>query len=82
MHPGFRLTNYVFNYHFEWDAAKAASNQRKHNVSFDIAATVFLDPLMLSMPDDEHSHANTANVRMVSARAATKHEQHQYEVNE
>ncbi|QGX39334.1 BrnT family toxin [Permianibacter aggregans] len=42
-------------YHFEWDAAKAASNRRKHGISFELAATVFRDPLMLSMFDDEHS---------------------------
>lgn len=29
---------------FEWHAAKAATNQRKHGVSFEEAATVFLDP--------------------------------------
>lgn len=30
---------------FEWDADKAASNQKKHRVSFEEAATVFADPL-------------------------------------
>ncbi len=30
---------------FEWDAAKAATNKRKHGVSFEEAATAFLDPL-------------------------------------
>lgn len=44
-----------FSFHFEWDAAKAASNRRKHGVSFDLAATVFRDPLMISIPDEEHS---------------------------
>jgi uncharacterized protein len=29
---------------FEWDAKKAASNLRKHHVSFEDAAQVFLDP--------------------------------------
>ena len=29
---------------FEWDAKKAASNLRKHHVSFEDAARVFLDP--------------------------------------
>jgi uncharacterized protein len=28
---------------FEWDPAKAASNRHKHGVSFEEAATVFLD---------------------------------------
>ena len=42
-------------FEFEWDPAKAASNARKHGVSFRAAATVFGDTLLLSMPDDEHS---------------------------
>ena len=29
---------------FEWDASKAAVNLRKHGVSFEDAARVFLDP--------------------------------------
>jgi len=29
---------------FEWDAEKAQSNLRKHQVSFEEAARVFLDP--------------------------------------
>ena len=29
---------------FEWDAKKAVSNLRKHHVSFEDAARVFLDP--------------------------------------
>jgi len=36
----------------EWDAAKAASNFRKHGVSFEEAATSLLDPLALAMEDD------------------------------
>jgi uncharacterized DUF497 family protein len=98
-----------FNYHFEWDLIKATSNQRKHNgINFELAATVFNDPLMLSVPNHEqgeteerwltmgqaennklllviHTYQETsthsANVRIISAREATKHEQHQYEVD-
>lgn len=40
---------------FEWDAAKAAASQRKHGVSFDEAASAFLDQLAVSGPDPEHS---------------------------
>jgi hypothetical protein len=29
---------------FEWDPKKAAANLAKHNISFDLAATVFADP--------------------------------------
>ena len=40
---------------FEWDPAKAASNLRKHAVGFPEAATIFLDPLALTVPDPDHS---------------------------
>lgn len=40
---------------FEWDPAKAASNLRKHGVSFDEAATVFEDDLSLTGHDPDHS---------------------------
>lgn len=40
---------------FEWNAEKAASNLRKHNVSFEEAATVFNDPRRLQTYDLEHS---------------------------
>jgi uncharacterized protein len=36
---------------FEWDAAKAAANLRKHGVSFDIALRVFADPFALTEQD-------------------------------
>ena len=39
---------------FEWDPAKAASNRRKHKVSFELAATVFEDRLARSIRDEEH----------------------------
>jgi uncharacterized protein len=44
-----------FNYNFEWDPTKAASNRHKHGISFDLAASVFHDPLMLSIPDEEYN---------------------------
>ena len=40
---------------FEWDTAKAASNVRKHGVSFDEAGSVFLDQLAVSGLDLDHS---------------------------
>jgi uncharacterized protein len=40
---------------FDWDAAKAALNLRKHGISFDEAATVFGDALAISFPDPDHS---------------------------
>ena len=44
-----------FEYRFEWDPAKALRNAREHRVSFERAATVFLDPRAMSVFDDEHS---------------------------
>jgi uncharacterized DUF497 family protein len=36
---------------FEWDTAKARTNQRKHGVSFEIARHVFDDPYTLAEQD-------------------------------
>ena len=40
---------------FEWDANKAAKNLDKHRVDFAEAATVFDDPMFITVVDDEHS---------------------------
>lgn len=42
---------------FDWDPATAAANIIKHDVSFEDAMSIFLDPLALSQPDDEHGAA-------------------------
>ena len=42
-------------YDFEWDSTKARSNERKHDVRFDEAASVFLDPLALTVYDTSSS---------------------------
>lgn len=42
---------------FEWDDRKAKANLAKHAVSFEEAATVFGDPLSLTIPDPAHSAA-------------------------
>ena len=41
-------------YNFEWDPVKAKQNLRKHAISFQRAATIFRDPYMVSIFDDEH----------------------------
>lgn len=43
------------NTEFEWDPVKAASNQEKHGASFVEAATVFFDPLSITVSDLVHS---------------------------
>jgi uncharacterized DUF497 family protein len=40
---------------FEWDPDKAASNLKKHGVTFDEAATVFADPIAAIFDDEMHS---------------------------
>ena len=40
---------------FEWHPEKAESNLQKHGVSFEEAASVFFDPLSLTIPDPLHS---------------------------
>lgn len=40
---------------FEWDEAKAASNARKHRVTFEETVTAFDDPKAITLDDPEHS---------------------------
>ena len=90
---------------FEWDVRKALSNLRKHSVSFEQAAQVFLDPLAVTVYDDVHAvneerwltlgqnktgglivvahtylatGSNSALIRIISARFATREERRAY----
>jgi uncharacterized DUF497 family protein len=49
---------------FEWDQSKAATNLRKHGVSFGEAATVFADPDALDGPDLPHSAQEARFLRL------------------
>jgi uncharacterized DUF497 family protein len=98
----------AFLHNFEWDPSKARQNLRKHRVSFERAATVFLDTNQVSVLDEEHDadeeryitlgidstgimlvvvHAfrqtspSESNIRIISARKATRVEIKQYEGN-
>jgi len=42
---------------YAWDARKASANLRKHGVSFEEAATVFLDPGAWTFYDPDHSES-------------------------
>jgi uncharacterized DUF497 family protein len=80
---------------FEWDLKKAKTNLEKHGVSFEEASTAFKDPLHSS--DEERlilfgiSYNNRMlvivhtesgdNIRIISARKATKKERNYYETN-
>ncbi len=88
---------------FEWDETKAKSNLAKHAVSFEEAATVFGDPLSVTIPDPAHSQVESRsvilghfhnqkllvvvhtdrgdNIRIISARSATRRERINYEEN-
>ena len=47
---------------FEWDPAKAAANLLEHGVSFEEAATLFLDPLAKIHDDPDHSAAERRDI--------------------
>lgn len=46
---------YTENVEFDWDPKKAASNRKKHKISFELAITVFDDPHALIAVDEIHS---------------------------
>jgi uncharacterized protein len=45
-------------FQFEWDEIKAATNVYRHGVSFELAATIFHDPRLLTVADLEHSETD------------------------
>ena len=49
---------------FSWDAQKALSNLKKHDVSFAEAATIFLDQDALDWNDPEHSYSEQRSKRL------------------
>lgn len=56
---------------FEWDADKAATNRRKHRISFEEAATVFLDPDAQVFDDPDSDELETRYL-LVGLSAATR----------
>ena len=50
-----RLFLYILKMKFEWDPDKNESNDRKHDISFEEASTVWTDERALIVPDPEHS---------------------------
>ena len=47
---------------YEWDPVKAAANLKKHRVSFEEAASVFLDSSALTFWDPDHSVAEDREI--------------------
>jgi len=58
-------------YNFEWDPAKARWNLKKHGIAFERSATVFQDPLALSVYDQDHSHTEDRWITMGRDRSDT-----------
>lgn len=49
---------------FEWDEDKSEANRKKHQVRFDEAQTVFLDPQAIDLYDEDHSETEDRFVRI------------------
>jgi uncharacterized DUF497 family protein len=60
MYPGFVLGGL----RFVWDPAKHVANVQKHGITFEEAATTWLDPLAVERPDEEHSRDEQRWLRM------------------
>ena len=45
----------IGEYIVEWDDVKAEINIKKHDVTFEMAARVFLDEFLIDYYDEEHS---------------------------
>ena len=52
---------------FAWDAEKAAANVDTHGISFEEAATTWLDPLAIERFDEEHSETEERWLRIGSS---------------
>jgi uncharacterized protein len=69
---------------FEWDDVKAASNLAKHEVDFDDALRVFLDPRRLVAEDERRDYGERrlrvlgGVCRLISARKANARERRRY----
>jgi len=52
------------NLRFEWHDGKAATNWRRHGISFEEAVTIFGDPLSRTITDERHS--NLRETRLIT----------------
>ena len=55
---------------FDWDQEKNRSNLKKHGVSFEEAAAVFLDEDGLLIPDPDHSNDEERFILIGTSRKA------------
>jgi uncharacterized DUF497 family protein len=56
---------------FEWDALKAAANQKKHRVAFEDAVSVSLDPIAITFADPDHSLVEQSTIGSYNKRAGS-----------
>lgn len=56
---------------FEWGPEKARANVRKHRMAFELASTVFLDPLALTFPDPNDVHDEPREITIGHAASGT-----------
>jgi len=63
--------NGLIHYEFEWNPRKATQNLQKHGVSFERAATVFLDPQAISVYDSVHSESEDRWITLGSNKRGT-----------
>jgi len=54
---------------FEWDAAKAASNQLRHGVPFKLACEVFFDPFVRVTDANQPHEARDAAIGYTESQA-------------
>lgn len=79
---------------YHWDNDKAAANLRKHSIDFADAVSVFSDDLAITIQDERFITIGMDafgqvlvvvytwrgnEIRLISARKATRYEQRQYE---
>lgn len=56
---------------FEWDPKKARANVRKHQLAFEEASSVFLDPLALTFPDPHNADEDGREITIGHAASGT-----------
>ncbi|HSI73734.1 MAG TPA: BrnT family toxin, partial [Fimbriimonas sp.] len=54
---------------FEWDPKKALANLEKHGVSFEVATSVFADPLAITFSDPDHSMSEARELTVGQAES-------------
>jgi hypothetical protein len=69
---------------FAWDNRKAAINLRKHGITFEEAASVFGDPLLITVPDRKHPNGEERFFSLGRSREdlliAVVHTETEYEI--